>query len=191
MSIRSNDRGFSLIELLISMLLFAVVISIVGSVIVSALTADRTVRDVTGSTTDGQLVMNVVEGTVRNSTAVAVDLDDDGVSVYAVARTTAGGAARCQAWFYDNEVGTIFGRSSSGAMTPPTPGAVGADWTVLSTGVSPTENDAGTLVPVFALDGTRGLVVNFSVDGGSGTDSLFITTVTGRAPQSNVSPQCF
>jgi prepilin-type N-terminal cleavage/methylation domain-containing protein len=189
--LRSSDRGFSLIELLIAMSLFAVVVTVVGSIIVSSLTADRTVREVTGTTTNGQLIVNVIEETVRNSTAVSVDPDADGVSVFAVARTTAGGAARCQAWFYDNEVGTVFQRSAATAIVPPTPGSVSADWTAISSGIAPIEDNSGTLVPVFALDGTRGLAVSFSVDGGSGTSSLFITTVTGRAPQSNVSPTCF
>ncbi|MBA4248302.1 MAG: hypothetical protein C0444_08420 [Microbacterium sp.] len=186
-----NDRGFSLIELLVAMSLFAVVVTVVGSIIVSALTADRTVRDVTGSTTDGQLVVNVIEETVRNSTAVSIDPDADGSSIFAVARTTAGGAARCQAWFYDNEVGTIFERSSAVAIVPPAPGSVSTDWTAISSGVAPIVDNSGTAVPVFALDGTRGLAVSFSVDGGAGVSSLFITTVTGRAPQSNVSPTCF
>jgi hypothetical protein len=157
----------------------------------SDLTADRTVRDVTGSTTDGQLVVNVIEETVRNSTAVFVDPDPDGVSVFATVRTTAGGAARCQSWFYDNEVGTVFERSSATAIVAPTPGSVSSDWTAISAGIVPIEDNSGTPVPVFALEGARGLAVSFSVDAGSGTNSLFITTVTGRAPQSNVSPQCF
>jgi prepilin-type N-terminal cleavage/methylation domain-containing protein len=188
---RTNDRGFSLVELLIAMSLFAVIITIVGSIIISALTADRTVREVTGSTTSGQLVVNVIEETVRNSTAVFVDPDADGVSVFAVARTTAGGTARCQAWFYDNEVGAFFEQSNATAIVPPTPGDVGADWTLLSSGVAPIDDNAGSPLPVIALDGTRGLAVNFSVDGGTQVSSLFITTVTGRAPQSNVSPTCF
>ena len=50
---RRDDAGFSLIEMLISMSLFAVVIAIVGNVIVSALTADRSVREITGTTTGG------------------------------------------------------------------------------------------------------------------------------------------
>ncbi len=188
---RSSDRGFSLIELLVAMSLFAVVITVVGSVIVSSLTADRTVREVTETTTNGQLTVNVIEETVRNSTAVSVDPDPDGVSVFATARTTAGGTARCQAWFYDNEVGTMFQRTSSTAIVPPAPGSVSSDWTVLSAGIAPIADDDGNPVPVFDLDGTRGLSVSFSVDGGSGTSSLFITTVTGRAPPSNVSPTCF
>jgi prepilin-type N-terminal cleavage/methylation domain-containing protein len=191
MRARVDDRGFSLMELLIAMSLFAVVVTVVGSIIVSALTADRTVRDVTGSTTDGQLVVNVIEETVRNSTAVSIDPDPDGSSIYAVARTTAGGAARCQAWFYDNETGTVFERTSAGLIVPPTPGSVGSDWTAISSGIAPVVDNSGTAVPVFALDGTRGLAVSFSVDGGAGVSSLFITTATGRAPQSNVSPTCF
>ena len=189
--LRRDDAGFSLVELLVAMGLFGIIITIVGSVIISALTADRTVREVTGSTTDGQLVVNSIEGTVRNSTAVAVSIAADGVSTFATARTTAGGSARCQAWFYDDSLGAVFQRSSSTAIAAPNPGAVGTEWTHVSDGVAPVDDGSGTLLPVFALEGTRGLSVTFSVDGGSGTSSLFITTVTGRAPQSNVSPTCF
>jgi len=189
--LRRDDAGFSLIELLVAMGLFGIIITIVGSVIISALTADRTVREVTGSTTDGQLVVNIIEETVRNSTAVLVTTAADGVSTFATARTTAGGTARCQAWFYDDEVGAVFELSSPTAVAAPNPGAVGTEWIQVSAGITPLEDGVGAPVPVFALEGTRGLAVTFSVDGGSGTSSLFITTVTGRAPQSNVSPQCF
>lgn len=186
-----HDAGFSLVELLISMMLFVVVITVVGSIIVSALTADRTVRSVTGSTTNGQLVVNVIEETVRNSTAIRVVTDVDGASTFATVRTTAGGAARCQAWFYDAVADAVFEQSSASAITAPAPGEVGDGWTQLSAGVLAAEDTAGTAYPVFSLDGTRGLTMRFGVEGESGTASLFITTVTGRAPQSNVSPQCF
>lgn len=189
--LRRDDAGFSLVELLVAMGLFGIIITIVGSVIISALTADRTVRQVTGSTTDGQLVVNIIEETVRNSTAVSVTTAADGVSTFATSRTTAGGTARCQSWFYDDTLGEVFERSSASAVAAPNPGAVGAEWTRVSAGVAPVDDGTGTLLPVFALEGTRGLSVTFSVDGGSGTSSLFITTVTGRAPQSNVSPSCF
>ena len=189
--VRRDDGGFSLIELLVAMGLFGIIITIVGSVIISALTADRTVREVTGSTTDGQLVVNIIEGTVRNSTAIAVSTAADGISTFATTRTTAGGSARCQSWFYDDSLGAVFQRSSTTAVAAPIPGSVGAEWTEVSNGIAPVDDGTGTLIPVFALEGTRGLTVTFSVDGGSGTSSLFITTVTGRAPQSNVSPQCF
>lgn len=188
---RRNDAGFSLVELLVAMSLFGIIITIIGSVIISAITADRTVRDVTGSTTGGQLVVNIIEETVRNSTAVRVTTDADGVSTFATVRTTAGGSARCHAWFYDDETGAIYERTSTTAIAAPIGGAVGAEWTRISDGLEPRDDGTGTPIPVLAADGTRGLSVSFAVDGGSGTSSLFITTVTGRAPQSNVSPQCF
>ena len=188
--LRRDDTGFSLVELLVAMGLFGIIITIVGSMIVSAITADRTVREVTGSTTDGQLIVNVIEETVRNSTSLSVSTASDGVSTFAAVRTTAGGTARCQSWFYDASLDAIFARSSTSAVTVPIPGAVGSEWTQVTSGISAVDDD-GTPVPVFALEGTRGLSVSFSVDGGSGTSSLFITTVTGRAPQSNVSPPCF
>lgn len=189
--LRRDESGFSLVELLISMTLFGVVLTIVGSVIVSALTADRTVREVTGSTTNGQLVVNVIEQTVRNSTAIRLSTATDGVSRFMTVRTTAGGTARCQAWFYDNGQGAVFSRSSAAAITAPTPGAVGSEWTRISAGIVPITNSSGVAVPVFAAKGTRGATVSFAVAGNLGRSSLFITSSTGRAPLSNASPQCF
>lgn len=186
-----NDRGFSLVELLIASALFGVVITIVASVVISAIQADRTVRDVTGSTTDGQLAANVIEQTVRNSTAVQVVPVTASQSVTIRLRTTAGGAARCHAFFYDDTLGQILQRSSTTLITVPTPGAAGSEWTVVSAGIEPIIGSGGTPEPVFAAQGTRGVALNFTVDGDAGPASLFVTAVTGRGPLSNASPQCF
>lgn len=186
-----DDRGFSLVELLIASALFGVVITIVASVVISAINADRAVRDVTGSTTDGQLAVNVIEQTVRNSTAVQVAPVSGGESVTVLLRTTAGGAARCHAFFYDDTLGQILQRSSTTAITAPTPGAAGSEWTVVSAGIEPIIGSGGAPEPVFAAQGARGVALNFTVDGDAGPASLFVTAATGRGPLSNASPQCF
>lgn len=186
-----DDRGFSLVELLIASALFGVVITIVASVVISAINADRAVRDVTGSTTDGQLAVNVIEQTVRNSTAVQVAPVSGGESVTVLLRTTAGGAARCHAFFYDDTLGQILQRSSTTAITAPTPGAAGSEWTVVGAGIEPIIGSGGTPEPVFAAQGARGVALNFTVDGDAGPASLFVTAATGRGPLSNASPQCF
>jgi prepilin-type N-terminal cleavage/methylation domain-containing protein len=186
-----DDRGFSLVELLIASALFGVVITIVASVVISAINADRAVRDVTGSTTDGQLAVNVIEQTVRNSTAIQVAPVSGGESVTVLLRTTAGGAARCHAFFYDDTLGQILQRSSTTAITAPTPGAAGSEWTVVSAGIEPIIGSGGAPEPVFAAQGTRGVALNFTVDGDAGPASLFVTAATGRGPLSNASPQCF
>jgi len=186
-----DDRGFSLVELLIASALFGVVITIVASVVISAINADRAVRDVTGSTTDGQLAVNVIEQTVRNSTAIQVAPVSGGESVTVLLRTTAGGAARCHAFFYDDTLGQILQRSSTTAITAPTPGAAGSEWTVVSAGIEPIIGSGGAPEPVFAAQGARGVALNFTVDGDAGPASLFVTAATGRGPLSNASPQCF
>lgn len=188
---RAADSGFSLVELIISVGLFAVIMTIVGSIVISSYQADRTVRTVTGSTTDGQLIANVIEEAVRNSTAVSVSTAADGISMYATVRSTVGGSARCIAWFYDSETDTVFQQVSATAITAPLPGEVGQAWTSLGGNVVRDADSTGTPYPVFAAQGTRGLTVRFAVDGDSGPASLFITSVTGRAPQANVSPSCF
>ncbi len=186
-----DDRGFSLVELLIASALFGVVITIVASVVISSINADRAVRDVTSSTTDGQLAANVIEQTVRNSTAVQVVPISGTQSVTVRLRTTAGGTARCHAFFYDATLRQILQRSSTTAITAPTPGAAGSEWTVVSTDIQPVIASGGTARPVFAARGTRGVALNFTVDGDAGPASLFSTASTGRGPLSNASPQCF
>ena len=190
-SCTTDDRGFSLIELLVASALFGVVITIVASVVISAINADRTVRDVTGSTTDGQLAVNVIEQMVRNSTAVQVVPVTASQSVTIRLRTTAGGAARCHAFFYDDTLGQILQRSSTTAIPAPTPGAAGSEWTVVSAGIEPIIGSGGAPEPVFAAQGTRGVALNFTVDGDAGPASLFVTAATGRGPLSNASPSCF
>lgn len=191
MGCRADDRGFSLIELLIASALFGIVITIVASVVISAVTADRTVRDVTGSTTDGQLVVNVIEQTVRNSTAIQVTAAPDGASATVRLRTTAGGAARCHAFVYDAPSGQILEQTSTTAIGVPTPGALEAGWTVVSQGIEPIVRDGASPEPVLLAQGPRGLAISFTVDRDAGPASLFVTAVTGRGPQSNASPQCF
>lgn len=186
-----GDRGFTLVELLITMGLFAIIMTIVGSMIVSSLTADRTVRDVTSSTTNGQLAASVITQTVRNSTAVQVVPVTGQQSVTIRLRTTAGGAARCHAFFFDATLGQIFQRTSTSAITAPTPGAVGSEWDVVSAGIVPRTGNGGAAIPVFSAQGTRGVALSFSVEGDTGPASLIVTAATGRGPLSNASPQCF
>ena len=188
---RRSDAGFTLVELLIGSALVSVVIIVVGGVLVSSMRADETVRTVTTSTTDGQLVANVIDGGMRNSTALDVSTAADGVSSFAVARVVAAGGAECVAWFYDAEVDTVFRRASPSAIAAPESGSVGAEWIPLSGGIVPDVDGAGTEYPVFAAEGARGLSLRYAVEAGSGPSSLFITTITGRAPSTNVSPQCF
>jgi prepilin-type N-terminal cleavage/methylation domain-containing protein len=188
---RRDDDGFTLMELLISVGLFAIIMTIVGSVILSSLGADRTVRTVTTTTTEGQLVVNVIEEAVRNSTAVSIATASDGVSVFATVRSTVGGSAACVAWFYDSETETVYQRRAAAAITAPTPGAVGDTWTRLGGSIVPDVDSTGTPYPLFVAQGTRGITVRFAVDGESGPESLFITSATGRAPQSNASPSCY
>jgi len=188
---RRTDSGFTLVELLISAALMSIVIVVVGGVLISSMRADETVRTVTTSTTDGQLVANVIDAGMRNSTAVSVSTASDGVSTFAVARVVRASGAECVAWFYDAEVDTIFSRTSSSAIVSPTPGSVGTGWIPLSAGIVPDADSAGTEYPVFAAEGARGLTLRYALEAGGGPSSLFITTITGRAPSTNASPQCF
>jgi prepilin-type N-terminal cleavage/methylation domain-containing protein len=188
---RRPDAGFTLVELLISASLMSIVIVVVGGVLISSMRADETVRTVTTSTTDGQLVANVIDAGMRNSTAVSVSTASDGVSSFAVARVAGASGAECVGWFYDAATDTVFRLASPTAIAAPEPGSVSSDWVPLSGGIVPDVDSAGTEYPVFTADGARGLTLRYALEAGGGPSSLFITTITGRAPSTNASPQCF
>lgn len=187
----TRDDGFTLVELIITVALFSIIMTVVGGVIISSIQADRTVRSVTTSTNDGQLVVNIIEETVRNATAVSVVPDADGVSVFATVRSTVGGTTQCAAWFYDAPTDTFFQRRGAAAIPAPIAGSVGSEWSLIATGIVPDEDSSGTALPVLQAQGAQRLTVRFAVEAQSGPASLFITSATGRAPQANVSPQCF
>ena len=128
---------------------------------------------------------------MRNSTALRVTTNVDGVSTFVAVRTTAGGVARCHAFFFDSSASALYERTSTTAITAPTPGAVDSAWTQLGASIKPVVATSGTRTPVFTAQGTRGLAISFTVDRPTGPASLFVTAVTGRAPLANVSPQCF
>ncbi len=187
----SRDDGFTLVELMVAIALFSLVMIAVGGVLISSLRADSTVRSVTTSTTDGQLAVSVIQNAVRNSSAVFVEASDDGDSFFATVRTVTGSAPRCVAWFYDATDSTLYQQQSTSEIDPPEPGSLGGEWTAMSSGIVADVTAAGVPQAVFEAAGTRGLNVRFTAEAEIGAGSLFSTTITGQAPPSNESPQCF
>jgi prepilin-type N-terminal cleavage/methylation domain-containing protein len=158
-----DDRGFSLIEMLVSSALFAMIVGGIIGVILVTVNAQRTVSIVSESTTEAQLVANEIDARIRNSSEFQVTTS--GTTQLVVARVAGSGATltwRCYAWYYSATDGGVI------RMTTTTPGteismptaAQVASWTLLLSGVVPR---SGTTV-FSAVDNQLSVAFNATAD---------------------------
>ena len=185
-----SERGLTLIELLVASALSVLVLMIVGGMIISAITTERTVQQSTAASSVGQLAASsITHGTRAASllslTAPAADTQllralivDDVLSTPAV--------AHCEAWYFGGgEVRTT--RSATAIPTPVTAADV-ASWTLLADGVT-----ASGANPVFAVTGLE-LELLLQVTTQDGVTVLIDTTAVSRQsglPPTEVATLCF
>jgi len=133
-----NERGLTLIEVLVSALLVSLVIAIAGGMIFSAVTVTKSVVSMTETSTAGQLVANSVVTGIRNSSDFQLSnpVGDDQLLV--ARRATAGTDVQwtCVAWYYSAADGTVATTSSDLAIIAPTSAEL-ATWTQLTTDIEP------------------------------------------------------
>lgn len=178
---RTHDAGFSLIELVVATLLFSLVTITVVGVIISATTAERSVRTVTGATSAGQLVMRSLDAGI-SSAAAPVTVTASGSDQYIVARTPSKGTTltwSCSAWYFSSSDRTIRYTNSSSSITVSS--TAQRSWSLLADGVRPVGSTA-----VFAASGTIGAVVTFTVDAGNTPPVSFASTITTQSPATGV-----
>ena len=171
-----EDRGFTLIELLVSSMLLVLVIGGVGGILLSAMSAEDTVRDTTTAARSGQLAVASLTKGVRQARAVEVSTpfaDASLVRTMIVDDATEGSAqAHCEAWvFAGGEVRTL--RSAAAIAAPGSLAAV-AGWTLLASGV---ESVAGR--PMVSANGV-GVDVVFQVSQSDGPQALIETQAVSR-----------
>lgn len=134
-----SEEGFTLIELLVYALLLAGVLAIVGGMILSALTASKTVVSITDTSTAGQLVAKSVVTGIRNSSDFRLTnpVGDDQLLVARTASSDATLTWTCFAWYYSAaDDGSVRFTTSPTTILPPTPEEL-ATWTLLTKGVTP------------------------------------------------------
>ena len=169
----AGESGVSLIELLMYCLLSVAVLYIVGSLLITSLTAQGTVQKSSQASSNGQLVSKSVTQGIRNASSMQLIVPSAGTQLLK-ARTVGAGADpvwRCQAWYFGN--GEV--RYTTSGTTIPAPADV-ATWTLLSTGIQPI---SGTTV--FTLAG-RQLDVAMKVRDNGGNSVLIKTSASTRQP---------
>lgn len=180
-----SDRGFTLIELIVASGLIVLVLSVLGGIMISSLTTETSVRNVTTATSTGQLVTTSLERGIRNAATPITFSAPGGIDQMITARVAGSGAVvsySCQAWYYSSVNQTIRYTRSATAITAANASAQ-TGWTLLASGVTPLAS--GT--PVFSLSGSA-VSFAFKVDAGKYPAVAFESSVTSQSGITGVAP---
>lgn len=191
--IRSEQRGFTLVELMISSGLTLIVLVIAGGVLISGLRTQEIARTVTDAANTAQLIVHSVQTGVKNASAITVTSNTTTGTQLLLVRTVssdpASTAPSCQAWYYTPaNGGAVYTTKTTPAtaITLPTGGPQGV-WTILGSGISPADPITGK---VFNAPNGGRVELKFDVAAGS-HPYVLINTMTYNSQSTSVSSPCF
>ncbi len=189
----TSESGFTLIELLVYMMLFGLVLSVAGTMLINSAKTSKTVTSVTEATTAGQLVAHSIERGIRNSSDFQLT-SPSGTDQLLLARTASSGTTlnwSCTAWYYSAAgTGSIRYKVSSTAILPPTVPEL-ATWTLLDQGIVPKIVEVSPAVPVHVFSATdEQLTLSFSGLAGNHPPVDITSSAVSRAGASG-SLTCF
>jgi type II secretory pathway pseudopilin PulG len=190
---RRDERGFTLVELMISTGLTIIVLVITGGILISGLRTQEIARSVTDAANTAQQIVHSVQAGVKNASAITVNSDPVTGTQLLLVRTTSSDpnstAPSCQAWYYTpSQGGAVYTKKTTPAtaITLPTGGPQGV-WTILGTGVSPADPITGKV-----FNAPNGGRVELKFDVAAGTHPyVLINTMTYNSQSSSVSAPCF
>lgn len=140
----ADERGLTLVEVMIYAILLSIVVAIAGGMIFSAVSVSKTVVSLTENSTSGQLVAQSVVTGIRNSSDFQLSnpVGDDQLLVARRASADAILDWSCVAWYYSATEHSVRFTASDLAILPPTASEV-ATWTLLTSDVEP---ESGTAI---------------------------------------------
>jgi len=184
-----HDRGITLVELLVYMLLAIVVLTIVGSILINSFQAERQVRDAAQSNSTAQLVAESLGLGIRNASAVEVSAPTPDAVLLRTRSIdgTEAGNWYCQAWLIsDGDLRT----TRSTAAIPAPDAATAATWTLLATDVEQIGSS-----PLLSLGADeRSVDVMLTVGVGQGVPVTLDTVMVAQQPipaTGKVTAPCF
>ncbi|KQX07959.1 MULTISPECIES: PilW family protein [unclassified Leifsonia] len=192
MTMARDEKGFTLVELIVYSGLFVMILAIVGGFLINSIKGDALVRDSSQATQDGQLVARSLKTGIANASDIRRTLltDDSELLVAHTRSGDAAGTANCQAWYYTPlSGGAIYWMSGPGSTPIPSPSIDPAGtttppgWILMLRGVTPHSTRIFTT-------GTGSVTLDMSVDAGDRPAVLIQTTVNQRIQQSE-SLACF
>lgn len=161
---RTDDSGFTLVELLIAAGLLVITIALVGSIMVSLVTTERTVAGVAAGTTGAQLTATAIDDRISQSSSFQVTtIGSDQMVIARVAGRDDDLSWECYAWYYSaSGDGSIrYTTAPDGTVISVPTANQFATWNSLLDGVT----REGT-TPVFVASGDR-LTTTFNAQAGT------------------------
>jgi prepilin-type N-terminal cleavage/methylation domain-containing protein len=184
------EEGFTLIELVISAALLAVVMLVVASITIAALKAQTAVRNLGNASNGAQLISRSIGTGIRNSSSFQAGAPDSNGQLLR-ARVVAGATGlswTCRAWYYSATTGSVYTTSSPLGLVA-APAGVPAGWIVLATGVALPSGATQAFTP----NGTQ-LKVALTVSARAAAHPVVLSTTFAQYPQSDLTTnpvQCF
>lgn len=192
-SLKNDQRGFTLVELMISTGLTLIVLVIAGGILISGLRTQEIARSVTNAANTAQQIVHSVQAGVKNASAITVNSDPVTGTQLLLVRTVSSDprstAPSCQAWYYTpSNGGAVYTKKSTpaAAITLPAGGPQGL-WTILGSGISPADPITGK---VFNAPNGGRVELKFDVAAGS-HPYVLINTMTYNSQSTSVSAPCF
>ncbi|RZU64112.1 pilin/secretion family protein with methylation motif [Microterricola gilva] len=175
--VATAERGFTLVELLVYMLLMVLVLAVAGGLLSTTLIQSTTVRAVDNSSTAAQLAADSIETGIRNSSdfSLSTPIGNDQLLVARVASNDATLTWSCVAWYYSASGRSLRMTRSATAIAAPTAAQL-SSWTLLVDGVSPISGNS-----VFATTTGRRLTIAFNGLAGDHPPVAITTSAFGRA----------
>ena len=182
--LHDSDRGFTLIELVVSLAIGVLGLVIVGGMLIGTMKAQSSVREAAQSSNTGQLVSKALTRDVRAARELRATPSSAGTCLLRLTVVDNALATpvsvRYVAWYFGNgEIRST--RSASAIAVPASPSDV-ATWTLFASGVSRANS-----TPVFSASGPQ-VVLSFRVAGSSGAPVLIQTTAASRQPMPTPGP---
>ena len=173
--LRDDSSGFTLVELIVASSLTVVIAVVIGNILITTLSSEKTVRTTTQATSSGQLVAQSIDKGVRNANWISSPPYLAGGEYFLAVRTASGTAVvsySCTAWFISS-TGSAYVRTSPTAIAKPTGGNV-TGWTLLTSGIE----RAGT-ADILSVSGKQ-VTITFEVDAGDAPNVLISTSALSR-----------
>lgn len=193
LSITKDEKGFTLVELMISTGLTIIVLVIAGGILISGLRTQEIARTVTNAANTAQQIVHSVQAGVKNASAITVTSNAATGTQLLLVRTVSSDpsstAPSCQAWYYTpTNGGAVYTTKTTpaAAITLPVGGPQGV-WTILGTGVSPADPTTGK---VFNAPNGGRVELKFDVAAGA-HPYVLINTMTYNSQSTSVSSPCF
>ncbi|WP_210479831.1 PilW family protein [Naasia sp. SYSU D00948] len=185
----ADDRGLTLIELIVTVALLALVLAGVSGVFIAGIGAQRDVSSTTSASAQAQVVTrSIVQGIRNSSWFTAESATAAGQLVRArVAAVDATGTAtwRCVAWFWSAGDSALYTDSSTAGPVAAPAAADPAGWTLLADDV---RLPAGTSAPFTAS--SNQLRVELLVAEDEGSAARISTTAASRPQNSTGGATC-